>query len=698
MGQWRFDCCSEARKQDKEQRFGVDHLQGFLKNCFSVEKERKFVSILSENRAATLRQHHQRTMNRFRVMDSDSEDSDSPPLPSGNGRTPRKLVIDDPSSDDESSFTTAREDDEEEELDVPFEGLALTSPANASPALNSKAVFEDSPSTLSMIEKLQAGGVPHVVRTQNRGSGVSSLEPPHDGDDGHPYHSDNESNLETPQKVEPFLDNEDNSEALVDNLSVEQDDDNDSKSTVVQEGRTKTPKRHVASVDNDNNSDALLDNSLEQDDASTALYENHVKTPSVQDTVAVDDDSEALVDSSPDDSSTVLQEGRIKTPMRQPSENEIDSEGLLESSMEDDDEVETIYPAETPARERTLDDSRMSEALVDTSVEQDDTCTVLQVEKPIRESSYGNNSEALLDSTSDEDDSLGIASEALVDATSPSSTVLQVSASEATLNNRRVLDLSLDNDDASTLYPAETPTLDSSIATKTPNKTTDHNDSPTTTLHEEVDASSDLESLVRGFSDKVIVSNAIPVKTVDSSSEEEDSITDDKNHVKISSDKLSRSSNAHDLSDTSSAEDDTSTVVQEGRVKTPKRPFLLDNDSSDESLSDISVEEEERKVASFEDAFEDCAWALDSSTNEVYLSDEKFEAPNDTVWPKFRLPRELYERLYCHQKIGVQWMAGLHSIRIGGICGDDMVRTGCATKFANAIHIALTGSVCVRDL
>ena len=39
------------------------------------------------------------------------------------------------------------------------------------------------------------------------------------------------------------------------------------------------------------------------------------------------------------------------------------------------------------------------------------------------------------------------------------------------------------------------------------------------------------------------------------------------------------------------------------------------------------------------------------------------------AWPKFNIPEVLFDKLYDHQKIGVQWMASLHAESVGGILG-----------------------------
>jgi len=68
--------------------------------------------------------------------------------------------------------------------------------------------------------------------------------------------------------------------------------------------------------------------------------------------------------------------------------------------------------------------------------------------------------------------------------------------------------------------------------------------------------------------------------------------------------------------------------------------------------------------------FEGCGcWELDvDHPGELYLSDN-----SDVKWPGIRLPLALYNKLFQHQRIGVQWMASLHRNKIkGGILADDM--------------------------
>lgn len=83
------------------------------------------------------------------------------------------------------------------------------------------------------------------------------------------------------------------------------------------------------------------------------------------------------------------------------------------------------------------------------------------------------------------------------------------------------------------------------------------------------------------------------------------------------------------------------------------------------------VPESGKNKEKLDDEFDDCAWALNSHEQLYFLSKQKY-AMKGVKWPDLCLPSSLYERLYSHQKAGVQWMASLHSNRIGGILGDDM--------------------------
>jgi SNF2 family DNA or RNA helicase len=111
----------------------------------------------------------------------------------------------------------------------------------------------------------------------------------------------------------------------------------------------------------------------------------------------------------------------------------------------------------------------------------------------------------------------------------------------------------------------------------------------------------------------------------------------------------------------------------------------LDDSSSGESedLEDVEVVDEQVVVElpPTRDEEEqagidvDSAFSLDRSANEVYLD----KAKNDVQYPAFRVPVQLWKRLYDYQKTGVSWMAGLHTNRVGGILGDDMGMVRCGT-------------------
>lgn len=56
----------------------------------------------------------------------------------------------------------------------------------------------------------------------------------------------------------------------------------------------------------------------------------------------------------------------------------------------------------------------------------------------------------------------------------------------------------------------------------------------------------------------------------------------------------------------------------------------------------------------------------------AYVLDGTCSISGNAKWPKMNIPKKLYDKLYDHQKIGVQFLASLHSKKIGGILGDDM--------------------------
>ena len=59
-----------------------------------------------------------------------------------------------------------------------------------------------------------------------------------------------------------------------------------------------------------------------------------------------------------------------------------------------------------------------------------------------------------------------------------------------------------------------------------------------------------------------------------------------------------------------------------------------------------------------------------SSSSSTTITSKENDVP--IQYPKIRIPIKLYNKLYDHQRIGVEWIASLHMKGIGGILGDDM--------------------------
>jgi hypothetical protein len=88
-----------------------------------------------------------------------------------------------------------------------------------------------------------------------------------------------------------------------------------------------------------------------------------------------------------------------------------------------------------------------------------------------------------------------------------------------------------------------------------------------------------------------------------------------------------------------------------------------------QTLKTAKEETPEAKPKPDDGESEEDAWCHNTTTDEYYLSPKKYSIPG-IAWPSLRLPSDLYNRLYAHQKIGVQWMASMHSNKIGGLLGD----------------------------
>jgi len=55
-----------------------------------------------------------------------------------------------------------------------------------------------------------------------------------------------------------------------------------------------------------------------------------------------------------------------------------------------------------------------------------------------------------------------------------------------------------------------------------------------------------------------------------------------------------------------------------------------------------------------------------------WATQSKHFANQNEVFSKLELPLEISERLFAHQRIGIDWMYHLHKNQSGGILGDDM--------------------------
>ena len=89
-----------------------------------------------------------------------------------------------------------------------------------------------------------------------------------------------------------------------------------------------------------------------------------------------------------------------------------------------------------------------------------------------------------------------------------------------------------------------------------------------------------------------------------------------------------------------------------------------------ESPLDIGLEEcsiESNSKSSSPDDDNGTAWNLNKHGN--YILQGKCMISGSSKWPKLNVPKKLFDKLYDHQKVGVQFLAGLHA-KHGGILGD----------------------------
>lgn len=160
---------------------------------------------------------------------------------------------------------------------------------------------------------------------------------------------------------------------------------------------------------------------------------------------------------------------------------------------------------------------------------------------------------------------------------------------------------------------------------------------------------------------------------------EEESAQDDKTPTKAAStiELLDSSSSSEEGQENSSVvllSDSSSHLVF--RMKTPSpsnsvlsvgTPKWAKVHNVPESSSPLNVDS---SFASDDDNLVGSAWKKNQYGCYV-LKGECLVAGN-VNWPKLDIPKQLYDKLYDHQKIGVQFLASLHAKGIGGILGDDM--------------------------
>jgi SNF2 family DNA or RNA helicase len=98
--------------------------------------------------------------------------------------------------------------------------------------------------------------------------------------------------------------------------------------------------------------------------------------------------------------------------------------------------------------------------------------------------------------------------------------------------------------------------------------------------------------------------------------------------------------------------------------------LALDNEEAQDEKESVTIQSINSADSDDEDITftEGCGcWTMDKETKDLYLP------PESGKWPRIRLPFATYQKLYRHQRIGIQWMASLHRNTIkGGILADDM--------------------------
>jgi hypothetical protein len=336
---------------------------------------------------------------------------------------------------------------------------------------------------------------------------------------------------------------------------------------------------------------------------------------------------------------SVGEESNVDTPDQKPSIN-VDNESLVDDSLDDDSTCSTVDEEgriKMAKRKPPMDESdagSLDDSLEHDILEHDDKITVVQegrIKTPMRQTPIDETDDDSLDNSLEHDDTSTVVQEGRIKTPRRKTSIDET--------NDYFLDNNLEHDDTSTVVqegriktPKRKPTLDEDDEHSLSDSSLEHDDNSTVVQEDQIQTPRKV--MMRKFIEAL---------------------------------------------DDSSLGDDATLLVQGGHAAVQKQSseteFLIDEDS--EELIDIDGEALKSPVkygmakhnVSFGNDFENSAWALDAVTNEVFLSADRYAIPN-AVWPKLRVPIELYNQLYNHQKAGVQWMASLHSNRIGGILGD----------------------------
>jgi len=117
-------------------------------------------------------------------------------------------------------------------------------------------------------------------------------------------------------------------------------------------------------------------------------------------------------------------------------------------------------------------------------------------------------------------------------------------------------------------------------------------------------------------------------------------------------------------SDDESIELDESSILSTASVKSAYAETLSDEKAITPSPRIDHVVE---TAWTYDDAYQ--SYSL-SSNGKIWPESENHLWTD--AWPEFSIPKTLYDKLFNHQRIGVQWMAVRHASKVGGIMGDDM--------------------------